>query len=308
MWFRLKSALCAALLAAPVYGDGARIVASWSDWAAEKSIKSGQIVVLKDGVVQGRGALGGAEGPVEMASLSKAITGVCVYQLVSEGVLSWSDSVDDVMQRASGPLASVTLSELLVHSGGLWPDSTQGPMVGWRGAGVPVYADVVTGISERRLRAKRYRYNNENYGVIAAMIEARTAEPYAEVCARKTGLRAGSSPLTGRFAAWGGWRLDLAEYGRFYWSAFQDHDPSTAPAAEMGGGTHYGLGTVWRQARGGGYNFWHFGALCFADGPNLFTHTVLFANGWSAVSHVSGCPQEDWFVSLDQAIVRGVFQ
>jgi len=126
------------LLTGAASADGAQVVSAWETWAAQREIASGQIVVLKDGNVVANGQLGNATGPVELASLSKAITGACVVALVQDGVMSWADSLGDYAPDIQKPLARVTLSELLTHSGGLWPDSTYGPMSGWRGEGDPV--------------------------------------------------------------------------------------------------------------------------------------------------------------------------
>lgn len=286
-----------------------RTVAAWTEWAEARGIDHGQIVVAHEGQVRATGALGGSSGAVDLASLSKAITALCVADLVAAGQLGWDDPVAAHLPDTPAPLAGVSVAQLVTHAGGLTPDSTQGAMPAWRGSGAPVYAQVIDGIATRPLEDTTMRYNNENYAGLAEVITAASGASYSETCARTVLADAPSavpSPSYGRFAAWGGWRMDLAEYAALIWARYGALDPSTLPAADLGG-VQYGLGMVWRAFRGG-HNHWHFGALCFEDDPGFFTFTVLFANGWGAVTHVRGCPQDDWFGTLDGAIVGAIFR
>lgn len=282
-----------------------KVVESWRKWATARNIAEGQIVVLEKGEVRERGALGGAAGAADLASLAKAITATCLARLVDGGAASWTDPVDRWLPAAKAPLGDVTLGALMIQNGGVAPDDTQGWMPALRGAGAPVYDEVVARIAERPLGPAGFRYNNENYGVLGAVIAAIAGAPYAETCA-EPGLA--PSPVYGRFAAWGGWAGDLADYGRFHWRAFGGADASARPSsAAFSEEVRYGVGTLWR-AFGDGWNYWHFGALCFADGDRFMTHAVLFTDGLGVVSRVEGCPEDDWFASLDGAIVRGAFQ
>jgi hypothetical protein len=73
-------------------------------------------------------------------------------------------------------------------------------------------------------------------------------------------------------ASYGGWRLPLKSYGRFY-QAFALGNPAIGPRArawmmspegkQVGGGVHYGLGTFVRPTRAGEANFWHWGAWTY---------------------------------------------
>ncbi|MEO1613330.1 MAG: serine hydrolase domain-containing protein [Pseudomonadota bacterium] len=283
----------------------ASVVESWRTWAHGLDIEAGEIAVLMKGEPLAETSFGGAGGPADLASLSKAITATCLARLVGAGEAAWDDRVGDHLPEAQPPLADATLAGLMTHSAGVNPDETQGWMPELRGAGETAYAETVDRIGDRPLQAAgRYAYNNENYGVLAAVIEEVAGASYEEACAQP-GLS--PSPTYGRFAAWGGWRGELSDYGRFHWRAFGGFDASEAPSVPaFGPEVLYGLGTI-QRAFGGGWNFWHFGALCFADGDRFMTHAVLFSDGLGVVSRVEGCPEEDWFGSLDAAIVRGAF-
>lgn len=311
---RLTAFLCAGLLATPLWADttSTKIVAAFETWMTERNIPSGQIAVARQGrVLAERGF--GRHGPEDLASLSKAITAACVADLVDRGMASWDDPVNAFLPDVAAPLAQVTLAELVTHRSGVVPDSTQGRMPNWRGRGKPVYDQVIARIETRPLGPKTYNYTNDNYAVLGQILTQVAKQPYDRQCGTQVLAPMGVttarlSPEFGRFAAWGGWRMSLGDYARFVWSQYGSSTPEDDPYADIGGGASYGLGMVWRPFGEGGHNFWHFGALCFFDGPNFMTFSVLFENGWSAVTYVEGCPENDWFGSLDQAIVSAVFQ
>ena len=204
-----------------------RVARSWRQWAAGQNISSGQVVVLNRGELLLSASVGDAAGPVDLASLSKAVTGACLARLVDEGVLNWSDRVGDWRSDLAGPLRDARLDDLATHSAGLVPDQTQGWMPALRGEGRPAYDELIDRIAERPLGARSYAYNNENYGVLGAVIAEAAGVPYEEVCAQP-GLSV--SPTYGRFAAWGGWRGELADYGAFHWRAFANANPAKAPS------------------------------------------------------------------------------
>jgi CubicO group peptidase (beta-lactamase class C family) len=110
------------------------------------------------------------------------------------------------------------------------------------------------------------------------MVEEASGRDYESYC-RETVLR----PLGARDAeldpAWrilssfGGWRMPLSDYGRFY-QAYAVGNPAIGPperawmmspqGKQVGGGVHYGLGTFVRPTRTGGGNFWHWGAWTYS--------------------------------------------
>ncbi len=290
-----------------------RMVAAWTEWAGARGIAHGQLAVAFEGRIMAQATLDGRTGPVDLASLSKAITGICVTGLIERGMLGWSDTVGRHLPDAAAPLAGVRLADLVTHSSGLDHDVTQGRMQNWRGPGEPVHARIVQEIESQPLAGPQFRYNNANYAVLAEVISAVSGRSYAETCrdvvfAPPGRVQAGPSPLYGRFAAWGGWRASLADYARMIWHHYAADDPAEFPAADMGNGMHYGRGMVWRNSRDGGHNHWHFGALCFGGETDFMTFSVLWSNGWGAAVHVAGCPQDDWFATLDAALIGAVFR
>src|ERR1700730_2515333 len=98
---------------------------AWRIWAAKYGQRTGGMVILHAGqpvreVAMGRAAVG---APVPLASLSKAITGVCIANLIDRGRLSFDTPLSQALARtfarigtpADPRLLQVTISQLLVH-------------------------------------------------------------------------------------------------------------------------------------------------------------------------------------------------
>ncbi|MEX0283552.1 MAG: serine hydrolase domain-containing protein [Paracoccaceae bacterium] len=315
--FAILAMACASLmfgLTRPAHADevAQRVVASLTDWANARGIETAQIAVSYQGEVRAEEAIGGPVVPVDIASLSKAITAACVQELVKRDLLDWDDRVRLYLPDVARPLSKVRLTDLVTHTAGIAPDGTQGRMRNWRGPGDPVHGNILLEVESRALQSPTYFYNNENYAILAALIEGASGRPYAEVCTEFVLTPIGATTARpsanyGQFAAWGGWEMTMGDYTRLMWARFGGTDPETLPHVSIGNGVHYGLGMVWRHWNGG-QNHWHFGALCFEDTPGMFSFGVLFKNGWSAAIRVDQCPQDDWFLSVDQAIYTAVFR
>lgn len=311
---RLILAVVAAVLATPVWAQDTsdRVVDAFVQWLERNNISSGQIAVARQGAILAEHSVR-RSGAEDLASLSKAITAACVADLVQGGSLAWDDAVGAHLSNVADPLATVTIAQLITHSGGVIPDSTQGRMPEWRGPGKPAYQTVLDQIASRDLGPTEFAYSNDNYAVLGRIIDEVSGQSYAQHCAAQVTnpLHLSSAKVSdsfGRFAAWGGWEMTLADYAKFAWARYGQADPSKFPSVSIDGGASYGLGMFWRPFGAGGFNHWHFGALCFDDGPNFITFSVLFQNGWGVVTYAEGCPEADWFSSLDQAIVGAIFR
>lgn len=100
----------------------------WRDWMAKEQRSTGGLVVLHGGQPVHAAAMGRftASAPVPLASLSKAVTGVCVASLIDAGRLGFDTRVATALARTLsriGPpadprLLQVTVGELLAHRAG----------------------------------------------------------------------------------------------------------------------------------------------------------------------------------------------
>src|SRR5262245_16728638 len=71
---------------------GASLDAIMRDWMQEYGVPAAALAAMKDGTIVKSFGYGGMDPakPARLASLSKAITGVCIARLIDEGRLSFS--------------------------------------------------------------------------------------------------------------------------------------------------------------------------------------------------------------------------
>ena len=129
----------------------------------------------------------------------------------------------------------------------------------------------------------RYAYSNAGYLILGAVIEEASGRDYESYCRETVLLPLGArdaalDPAWRILSSYGGWRMPLADYGRFY-QAFALGNRAIGPAErawmmspvgkQVGGGVHYGLGTFVRPTPTGGGNFWHWGAWTYRSPRRL---------------------------------------
>ena len=117
-----------------------------------------------------------------IASHSKTFTATAVVQLAEQGRLRLDDTVGQWLDGLQGPLAPVTLRELLAHAGGVVRD-------GWDGDHWQLVRPFPDATTLRRIaeddaavlpRNERFKYSNIGYSLLGAVIEAVTRRPFAE--------------------------------------------------------------------------------------------------------------------------------
>src|ERR1700738_4259308 len=97
--------LWACCLACPVVPAHAQTVdgieQAWRGWMAQSGQRTGGMVVLHAGQPVREGAMGRSAvgAPVPLPSLSKAITGVCVANLIDRGRLSFDTPLSQALAR-----------------------------------------------------------------------------------------------------------------------------------------------------------------------------------------------------------------
>ncbi|WP_323771410.1 serine hydrolase domain-containing protein [Antarctobacter sp.] len=304
-------ALCLALFwATPLAAQSERVALEWDHWLAAEGNPPGALVFTLAGTeLLARESGASVDVPLPLASNSKAITALCAASLVDAGKMHWDDTVGDWIE-GGGP---VTLAELVTHTSGYWPDSTQGPMADWRGDTTRRWQEVTANVLDRpKQEGTRgtFRYNNENYAVLGLIIEEVAGDWYDAACRARVldplGVTtADLSPDYGGFGPWGGWQMSVRDYAQFMNGAYAGADPMTTPHADMGDGVSYGLGMVFRA---GSYaaNHWHFGALCFED-TGLGTFAVNWAGRYTIVAAYGACVDGDAMMALDRSLARAVF-
>lgn len=308
---RLVVALVAIILLVPAPAEAQpaprtpdAVEQAWRAWMGKSDKRSGGLVVLQGGRVV-REATVGVVGPgaaVPLASLSKAITGVCVARLIERGRLAFDMPLSQALARALARLGrpadprllAVTVSQLLAHRAGFdgRQDEVNAPLGGYlrsHSARRTAFGTQLGWLLREPLTYQpgtHYAYTNAAYLVLGAIIEEASGRDYEGYCRDAVLLplgarQAGLDPQWRILSSYGGWRMPLADYGRFY-QAFAPGNPAIGRAErawmmspdgkQTGGGTHYGLGTFVRPTAVGGGRFWHWGAWTYtlpgaADGP-----------------------------------------
>jgi CubicO group peptidase (beta-lactamase class C family) len=298
------SVLLLAVMALPgAAGTSERIVDAFKLWMEGFHVRSASIVVFENGrLVQQVGVGADASAPVELASLSKAITGACVVSQVRAGRLTYADTLKTHLDW-SGALGKITIAELLTQTSGLAEDFTQSRMGKWLGKSASEWAAVgKVVLKSGKVGAKSYQYNNVNYALLALVLETATGQSYPEACANTLGPfpSASLSPKTGGFAPWGGWMMTLADYGRFVLDVVKP-SLAEAPAASLGGGANYGPGVLWRHS-GSGVNVWHHGLHCFPGRLEAGSFVASWNGPWTVTVAYKGCLSDSARDALDQAL------
>ncbi len=273
------------------------IDAAFGAWLADNGGPAAALAVVRDGTVTGFDHGLRAGDPVDLASLSKAITAVCAAEIEQQTNLDWGTTPDGM---------TVTLRDLMYHISGIAPDLTQG---------VPGLVTYRLKLPDRVVAARarvretqqgtrgQFLYNNENYALIAELI-ARTG-PVEETCRRialdPAGAVGAASPRFGYALGWAGWAMPVTEYARFHHHWFNGARSAPHGAliwAQDGAFAYYGLGTFARHA-GDDIVFSHSGALCLPD-YEINTLVLTRVGVGTAVAAVKHCLDETALRDLQQ--------
>lgn len=281
-------------------------------WAQEVGAEQISLVTLHNGAVVAQPI--NPDLPVELASLSKAITAICVAQLIEEGV--WDTHTTSAQVLGEGP-QGITVAQLITHSSGIAPDSTQGLLGLLRDMHKTLGARVTaTALARTPVEKQGYFYNNENYAILGEVVAVAVGQTYQEACSARVldpaGIHSAQvSRSMGGTLAWGGWAMSVRDYAKFhsYWFGPDGPYGNGAPEVlrlDLGGGAFYGLG-MFERGWNGSRNFWHFGSWCIPFWVNAGTFAVMWRGEWSAVVSYDVCVDEEAKAKLERALARAAF-
>lgn len=283
-----------------------RMQAAFATWLARQGAAGAMAIHFKGVPVATYEGGAAADDWLEMASLGKAITAVCVAEMVCAGRLSYDARLPALIGQ--GP--DVTVGNLLAQDSGITTDVTQTGMLQWLDTPEDRAQDVADLMQGPKDPVGRYSYNNVNYSLLSLVIEAVSDASVHDTCSelalRPAGATARPSPRAGGFLAWGGWQMTVEDYARFHGHWFNADsplgaDPMAHPNAQVTDAVSYGLGTFFRRARAG-HNYWHFGALCFPGRLNVGSYAVTWQSEWTVVAAYDACVDFEAMLSLDLAL------
>ncbi|HTR77649.1 MAG TPA: serine hydrolase domain-containing protein, partial [Gemmatimonadaceae bacterium] len=141
-----------------------------------KDRMSDALVILRDGQLVGEWYFGRGDHPVNIQSISKAITSLGVALLLDDGRIPSLDlPVGDVLPEfASGDKRALTLNMLMNHTSGVASGQGEGQFAGVQ--------DIDAFVRSRPLAeppGSVYRYSNVNAQLAAAIVEVRAGQPVA---------------------------------------------------------------------------------------------------------------------------------
>ncbi|MCZ4519799.1 serine hydrolase [Rhodococcus ruber] len=242
--------------------------------------------------VDGHGAPIDDGTPFVWGSVSKSVTAATVRSLASQQRLDLGDTVNSVLPESDSILPEdVTISDLVHHTSGLPHDVAQ--LDGWGRTDSAL--DVVPALDVAAAERGSFRYSSLNYLLLQAIVEKITAEPFANVVARETGVHTVGTVTPGHVPFFGLPRridtgIDAAGLGYGYlggsidelshYAARQLTDPASnsLDTVPTGSGTAYGYGWYVETLPDGTEMRWHSGAV-----PGYFTHVALIPDRHLAV-------------------------
>jgi len=299
------SAVAAPALVAPAsarVSDGeltSTVNASLREWMSLYQVPAAGGVVMHDGRIVSTFGAGGmnATTPARIASLSKAITGVCIAQLVDSGRLSFTVSLGTVLARTFARLGqpvdprfkSITIEQLLMHRAGLPREAShRAPAHDLTGSFINILATPLDNDPGGEMV-----YSNIGYLTLGMVVETVTGRDYESYC-REAALRpmnaTGSiDPRLRQRASSGGWRISAIDYARF----IQAFEPGSAALGPLGrqwqdGRRGYGLGIGIRRGAQGTL-LAHNGRVALRERGGSFV--IKFPNGYTAVVIFAGDPR-----------------
>jgi CubicO group peptidase (beta-lactamase class C family) len=272
--------------------QGQRMVTAFRAWANRWNVPNAALVVMHGDDMTGSAGRGSytPSAPVPLASLSKAITAVCVARLVDQGRLRFDDRLDRLLPQllAAHPprdtrVRSITVAQLITHTSGLGADLALDPAALARGAGGLLRTTLTAPLHAAPGRS--FRYSNAGYLLLGLMIEARTGQSYETACRNRVlaplGITRASLHPDWRIAGpFGGWRMPLTDYARFLTHYLPGRTRITTPPGrwprfDLGSGRFYGLGAYSRR-RGSDTLHWHAGSFSGQIGRNRISHSAWF--------------------------------
>lgn len=293
-----------------VFGAGGALAgvneleAAWRSWAASGNLRVSTFAVVRQGEVIRQEGIGiAADTPRPLASLSKTITGACALSLRDAGRLRLSDTAGALLAplgyRMTDGAARITVAELLTHSSGLSEDSTQGRAAPQRATGGDRTRAVAAAALARAPGPKGFRYNNENYAVLGAMIEAVTGQPAARFCPARLGIPARISATFGGAGPWGGWEMSAPDFARF---AAGLRPRADWPSVPMARGAAYGPGVIVLNGGARGQILTHTGSWCVLWGQSGGAYFFQVPGRRGVVVTWNGCLSEARLRALDEAL------
>ncbi|KZF00641.1 hypothetical protein A2J04_12755 [Rhodococcus sp. EPR-279] len=234
--------------------------------------------------VDGDGAPIDESTPFVWGSVSKSVTAATVYSLASQHRLDPSGTVNSILPEVDSVVpGDVTIDDLIHHTSGLPHDVTELDVWGRSERALDVVPTLDVTVADRG----PFRYSSLNYLLLQAIVEKVTAEPFADVVARETGVHTAGAVTPGHVPfftfprsidtgidsaglGYGYLSGSIAELSRYASTQLTAPASNSSDTVPTGSGTAYGYGWYVETLPDGTEMRWHSGAV-----PGYFTHVAL---------------------------------
>lgn len=280
------------------------LVNSFNIFMERNGIRDGAIAVSYKGKLAGKaGKNRTASEPARLASLSKAITAVCVIKALESTNYNVNTPLqllipNQLNSAANGAInfGPITINHLITHTSGIKIKhlSLQGRYIrrynreqkNWQLGNIMKH-------KPSSLSGRSHFYSNANYLILGLVIERLTNENYEDYCTRSilTPLGISTAKLSPRWrilSSYAGWEMSAIDYLRFVSRYFTNNwksvlGNSNGFESAYSDGANYGLG-VWMRQHRQGIRFWHTGTMTWNSPYQNARFASFFAayeNGFS---------------------------
>lgn len=305
-----------------------QLISAFENFLDENNVEAGAIAVnYNDEPVSSGGVNRQATTVAPVASLSKAITGVCTLNAMDEYAIAPTATIGSLLPElfstydiADAGMQQITLEQLVTHNSGIHTAH-----VSELGATIPTMRleekewqfEYIAGAGLEVEPGSGFHYANANYLILGLVVEKLTGEDYETWCNGNvlkplSITTARLSPEWTFLSSFGGWEISAADYIRFadnYFSPTQllDENPDNFDIKiELGGGTYYGPGIVMRSSPEG-YHYWHNGSFTWRSieqSGNFGSYFAVYANGFTVAVNLDADLLEGRGEALDELLYR----
>lgn len=291
---------------APRGPDPAAVETAWRGWMDRHGVTASAMALGRGGaVIHAAGQARAPDLPYPVASLSKAITALCLNEILAETGRGWDTTLGDIADalsqvRVTPPPWShhITLAQLVTHTSGMAPDLTQGDMVSRLHGSLGLHRRIAWQALQRdalRGTPGTHVYSNTNYAMLGTVAEALSGQDYATACRQRITAPAGADGAViegamGSMSSYAGWEISATDYARIALHWFAPDRPWVADPDGLPHHDGYGLGAV-TGGRGQARTVTHNGRLCSpaTEDHNIGALFLALGDGAVFTANWQGC-------------------
>jgi CubicO group peptidase (beta-lactamase class C family) len=189
-------------------------------WIRQYDVPAASAALMKPGLAIRKFRYGMlATDPTRIASLSKAITAVCIGRLIDDGRLSFTTPVKSVLKEGFKPtdprFGSATIEQLLTHTAGL----AREPRMRLKFGDLATAFKAVLATPLDGDPGGEYAYSNIGYLTLGVIVETITGHGYEQQCRRTAleplGASGSIDPELRHRMPNGGWQVSAVDYLKF---------------------------------------------------------------------------------------------